>query len=587
MHPDGGFLSFQQVRPGAFTFQLDAYLRSSDGKRLHRRFATRARQSDETDIVSHETDSVHVYVSSPLKTLSCDSLVIAGEYHAPTGDLALSEGDVLPVMFHGTPGCMAWFAIPGVVDSVPMSEAPSDSTADAVSSVFAHDHASDSVSIRGIYSGYYEVPATVKAESVRVQYFLTAPPPVDYIRSLLWKRPVAGKPGATAVIVPKTSLRVQRESSYTLTLNSSSYPVTVRFTDSVQIVRYAPQKGYLSIFQPRGVEALAVGAEGDWFKIQLSTTQVGWVGKSSVVALPRGILPPKSYPSLLRVTGAKDRVTVTCPLSGRHPFRVIEEDSRTLRVQLFGVTGNTDWIRYDSRDSLVQLITWSQPEEGVYEISVHLTGDIWGYDTYYDGTVFCLQLNKPPTNVHRLAGKTIVLDPGHSQDPGAIGPTGYTEAEANLAIALSLRKELEKRGARVVMTRDDDRHVPLYDRPVIAKQHDADLFVSLHNNALPDGVNPFVNNGTSAYYYHPHSVELARRIHTEMLKATRLPDHGLYHGNLAVARPTQYPAVLVECAFMMIPEQEAMLKTDAFRRKVAVAIRRGIESLLKGYADAR
>jgi N-acetylmuramoyl-L-alanine amidase len=133
------------------------------------------------------------------------------------------------------------------------------------------------------------------------------------------------------------------------------------------------------------------------------------------------------------------------------------------------------------------------------------------------------------------------------------------------------------------MTRDDMRHVGLAERPVIAKLAGGDLFVSIHNNALPDGVNPFVNHGVSTYYYHPHSIGLARAIQAEMLKATGMPDFGLYHGNLAVNRPTQYPAVLVECAFIILPEQEALLKTDRFRRKVAQAITQGIEDFLKEY----
>ena len=133
------------------------------------------------------------------------------------------------------------------------------------------------------------------------------------------------------------------------------------------------------------------------------------------------------------------------------------------------------------------------------------------------------------------------------------------------------------------MTREDTSHVPLYDRPSIAKAVDADLFVSVHNNALPDGVNPFTNNGTSSYYYHPHSMPLARAIHRRMIAATGLPDHGLYYGNLAVQRPTQYPAVLIECAFMIIPEQEALLKTKRYRIAVARAIADGIEEFLEGY----
>ncbi|MGH8016222.1 MAG: N-acetylmuramoyl-L-alanine amidase family protein, partial [Candidatus Zixiibacteriota bacterium] len=234
-------------------------------------------------------------------------------------------------------------------------------------------------------------------------------------------------------------------------------------------------------------------------------------------------------------------------------------------------------------DSLIDLVTWSQPEEELYQVKIQLNDKFWGYDTYYKGNTFFLEIIKPPENVRRIKDKIIVIDPGHSPDPGSIGPTGYTEAEANLGIALVLKQKLETRGAKVIMTRMEAANVSLYDRPIIAKLNNADIFVSVHNNALPDGVNPYKNNGTSTYYYHPHSIHLGRSIHKEMLQATGLPDHGFYHGNLAVNRPTQYPAVLVECAFMIIPEQEQMLKTESFRRKVADAITRGIENFLKDF----
>jgi N-acetylmuramoyl-L-alanine amidase len=93
-----------------------------------------------------------------------------------------------------------------------------------------------------------------------------------------------------------------------------------------------------------------------------------------------------------------------------------------------------------------------------------------------------------------------------------------------------------------------------------------------------------VNNGVSTYYYHPHSEPLAEHVQKALARRIELPDFGLYYGNFAVIRPTEYPAILVECAFMMIPEQEALLRTENFQKKIAGAIVEGIKDFLRGHA---
>ena len=578
VHADGGFIAFLPIQPGAFTFQLDAFLVGKEPDYQSRIKSPYSQPSPPYSVrLSRE---LTVFVPKPSSTVDADTLVIAGDYKPPRGCLELRAGDRLAVAFRGTPNCRAWFSIEGVVDSVPMSESPPRLQPYWGEAVFGAGAVPDSMKIRGIYTGFYDVSDTARIDTAQVLYHL-APPSRETViaewlmhvsalelhRYLLWMQSGA----------------VEKPSSYRVSFNNPSYPFTVRFVDSVQIVRHGPRKGYLSIFQPEGVEALVVSAEGDWYRLQLSQTQFGWVARQSVQVLVRGILPPHSYLRSIRSHAAADHVRVEFPLAGKHPFRVIEDNRRTIRVQLFGVTTDTDWIRYDFSDNLIDLATWSQPEPGLYELKLQLTSDIWGYDSYYAGNTLVFQLNRTPADVTRIRGKTIVIDPGHSRDPGAIGPTGYTEAQANLELALVLKKELRRRGARVVMTRQDDRHVALYDRPAIATANEADLFVSIHNNALPDGVNPFANNGSSTYYYHLHSMDLARSIQRELLKATGLNDYGLFHGNFAVNRPTQYPAVLVECAFMILPEQEALLKTGKFRKKVAKGIAAGIERFLKEY----
>lgn len=89
-----------------------------------------------------------------------------------------------------------------------------------------------------------------------------------------------------------------------------------------------------------------------------------------------------------------------------------------------------------------------------------------------------------------------------------------------------------------------------------------------------------MNHGTSVLYYHPQSKPLAEAIQLELLSRTGLPDHGMWHQNVAVLRMNEMPSVLVESAFMMIPEQEARLRTPRFRRAIAEGVVAGIERFL-------
>ena len=85
------------------------------------------------------------------------------------------------------------------------------------------------------------------------------------------------------------------------------------------------------------------------------------------------------------------------------------------------------------------------------------------------------------------------------------------------------------------------------------------------------------NHGISTYYYHPSSKKFAEAVQAELLTSIDFPDFGLYRANFAVIRPTQYPTILVECAFMMIPAHEAALKKPVFQKQVADAITAGVQ----------
>jgi len=134
------------------------------------------------------------------------------------------------------------------------------------------------------------------------------------------------------------------------------------------------------------------------------------------------------------------------------------------------------------------------------------------------------------------------------------------------------------------MTRTADTAVGLYERTVLAERAGAELLVSIHNNAFPDGVNPWENNGTSTYYNLPRSARLAALVQRALVAQLGLRDLGMGRGDLALVRPTWMPAVLTEGAFLMIPEQEQALRTRAFQTRYARGILRGIEQFLREMA---
>ncbi len=106
--------------------------------------------------------------------------------------------------------------------------------------------------------------------------------------------------------------------------------------------------------------------------------------------------------------------------------------------------------------------------------------------------------------------RKIVLDPGHGgKDPGAIGSTGIAEKDVVLAVAKKLARRLKTElGVEVVLTRNDDRFVPLEDRTALANNEDADLFISLHVNASPNGE----ARGIETYYLDNTTDEAAIRL---------------------------------------------------------------------------
>ncbi len=560
VHRQGGWLAYLPVKPGTFTFSLTA---------------------SESDVV----DTATVTVNLPeLPTYSYESLYFRPGSFQPSDTIWMQPGDRIKLSFSGTPYCNAYALIAG--DTVPMQELPPQPYYQR-RNVFRKDNESiesipDSLLIRGIYEGTFTAPDTV-CESLGIIYNLY-PPSLAQIRWMLSYEYLT-KSKALAYHAFGSLPPLKSETlSVPIRIMDPAYNPVAELIDSMTVIRTGPKRGYLCIHQPEGIRAEVIGTDGDWLRLKLSDYQDGWVPDTAVVMLPAGTVVPHSFIRRTQTVKEPECISIRVATSARHPFRVVENlDEKSITVYIYGADADTDWIRYDNADSVINQIVWFQPEPGLFAFKIYETEDrIWGYDGYYVGNEFRFDLKKFPSWKRRIADFRFVIDPGHSPDPGAVGPTGLTEKDANLAIAKQLMTDLERKGAEVILTRYDDEPLPLYDRPKIAVEEKADIFISIHNNALPDGTNPFVNNGVSVYYYHPHSAALARSVHESLVRSLDLKDFDWYYGNLAVIRPTQYPAILVECAFMMIPEQEARLRTGKFRREISRAIVAGIEDFLRG-----
>lgn len=335
-------------------------------------------------------------------------------------------------------------------------------------------------------------------------------------------------------------------------------------------------------FFRNGTVAQVTGRAGDQVRLRLSRGAIAWVPLAGVAAvLPHGTPPPAATVGLVRLFPRADRVTARFRMSQRVPFRV-DEDERAITVRFYSTVMDLDWVQYGGTDPFIPLVTWAQPTEDEGTVTFRLGAPVFGWQARWEGSDLVLDIRRPPAVSARapLRGRTIAVDPGHPP-AGATGPTGLREAVANLAVALELRRQLEARGARVIMTRTTDTAIGLYERTVQAESASADLLVSIHNNAFPDGVNPWENNGTSTYYFHPRSVGLAVAVQRALVAGLGLRDLGIGRGDLALARPTWMPAVLTEGAFLMIPEQEQALRTPGFQRAYAAAVVRGIEAYFR------
>ena len=210
----------------------------------------------------------------------------------------------------------------------------------------------------------------------------------------------------------------------------------------------------------------------------------------------------------------------------------------------------------------------------------------------------------------------VVLDPGHGgHDAGTHGPSGLTEKDLVLDVSQRLAALLQDRlGSEVLLTRSDDTYVPLEGRTKIANEHKADLFLSIHANSSPvksvTGVETYYLNFTTSRAALDlaarenataessifdlkdvlekialkdkidESREFASRLQTSLYTLTKASaatkNRGIKKAPFVVLIGAQMPSVLAEIGFLTNASDEALMRKNEHRQKIAEALYKGI-----------
>lgn len=191
-------------------------------------------------------------------------------------------------------------------------------------------------------------------------------------------------------------------------------------------------------------------------------------------------------------------------------------------------------------------------------------------------------LKKKPTDKG-----TIVLDAGHGgEDFGthSVGQPIYQEKYLNLSTTQLVKNFLQQFGYKVIMTRSDDTFIPLDQRAIFANEQNPKLFVSIHYNSAPsadaEGIEVFYYKDDDDKTRVTQSKALAAAVLKRTLDNTKAKSRGVKHGNYAVIRQTNMPAVLIEGGFLTNKEEMEKIKDGAYMKSLALGIAQGIQDYI-------
>ena len=151
----------------------------------------------------------------------------------------------------------------------------------------------------------------------------------------------------------------------------------------------------------------------------------------------------------------------------------------------------------------------------------------------------------------------VFIDAGHGGKDNGSSHNGYLEDVLNLQIAQKLKNKLINEGFEVEMSRNNDTYLSLSDRTIKSNNSDANIFISIHQNAA----STTSANGIETYYLGDKNKKLANAIHKSIINSTNANDRNVREANFQVLRDNKKTSILLECGFISNPSEAYKLNT--------------------------
>ncbi|MDR0291885.1 MAG: N-acetylmuramoyl-L-alanine amidase [Elusimicrobium sp.] len=500
------------------------------------------------NIVAQVSDGVNTYTS--VRKVKVDGIDVSKFADAqfdittlsPQTDIWALSGDSVPLSAYGTPGAVVTATISDLKDAkeivLPETEP-------------------------GFYNAAYKITAEDKTKSSKIIYKIYNPQTKDKGKETA--------PGRLKILTDKDQVYAQ---------------VNALYAGTRMRTKAVPQGNLFPFYRLYG-DLVITGLANGLYRVSLDENNTGWIEDAKISFTKKPAAPNKIQTVTAADQGIKTRIIF---FSSKAVPVLTEGTPSSFNVTFFDTA--TDMPVIETPVSpLVNNIVFENAGNNTVKFYINYNDGqvLWGYDYAYDetGNLVLDLMYKPvlnPQPYKPLTGAKIMLDPGHSprrKPPydGAIGPTGFLEYEANMKTAKEVAELLSKTGAEVFLSKNEKEDLNLQGRIDRALKTGAQIFVSIHHNALPTSVDPFAKpRGFTIYYFNQHSKTLADNLNAAFAKNVKLPNNGTQTGDFYVVRAPQFPAVLTENAFLMFPDQEDMVRQDASRKAFVQAIYEGILS---------